>query len=108
MKILSLSFAFLKNVKGMKATLQLQEHGLAICSKHMVKIGIEKYICRYGGFAHYATAKKQPSLERKTSQNTYQRFTMIFLQSLRSKSLRIKVSSDPRDHRTCAPCAAFQ
>lgn len=108
MKISSHSFAFLKSVKGMKTALQLQEHGLATCSKHMVKIGIEKYICRYGGFAHYAITKKRPSLEHKTSQNTYQRFMMMFSQSLKSKSSRIRVSSDPHDHRTCALCAAFQ
>lgn len=108
MKTSSHSFAFLKSAKGMKTALQLQEHGLAICSKYMVKIGIEKYIYQYGGFAHYATTKKRPSLERKTSQNTYQHFMMIFLQSLRSKSSRIRVRSDPRDPRTCVLCAAFQ
>lgn len=101
-------FAFLRSAKGKQTDLQLQEHGSAICSKHMVKIGIEKYICRYGGFVHYATAKKRPFLEHKISQNIYQSFTMIFLQILKSKLLCARVSFDPHGRKTCALCAAFQ
>lgn len=108
MKTSSHSFAFLKSAKGKQTDSQLQEHGLSICSKHMAKIGIEKYICRYGGFVHYATAKEPPFLEHKISQNTYQSFMMISLQTLKSKLLYIRVSSDPHDRRTCALCAAFQ
>lgn len=85
MKTSSHSYVFLRSAKGKQTDSQVREHGSATCSKHMAKIGIEKYICRYGGFVHYAIAKKRPFLEHKISQNTYQSFMMIFLQNLKYK-----------------------